>query len=88
MRITNLVLKFLLEMAGVAALACTGAAIGSGLWAVVLAVALPVVAIAVWGRWNARLGLLVTGAVVWAVVYLVLVVINAAMLTVLRQWEA
>ncbi len=108
---TNLVLKFLLEVAGFAALAYTGAAVGSGLWAVVLAVTLPVVAIAVWARWNAprsahrlpigtripleltvfvtaALGLLVTGAVVWAVVYLALVVINAALLTVLRQWEA
>lgn len=37
---------------------------------------------------TAALGLLVTGAVVWAVVYLALVVINAALLTVLRQWEA
>lgn len=108
---TNLALKFLLEVAGFAALAYTGAAVGSGLWAVVLAVTLPVVAIAVWARWNAprsahrlpigtripleltvfvtaALGLLVSGAVVWAVVYLALVVINAALLTVLRQWEA
>lgn len=108
---TNLALKFLLEVAGFAALAYTGAAVGSGLWAVVLAVTLPVVAIAVWARWNAprsahrlpigtripleltvfvtaALGLLVTGAVVWAVVYLALVVINAALLTVLRQWES
>jgi hypothetical protein len=37
---------------------------------------------------TAALGLLVTGADVWAVVYLALVVINAALLTVLRQWEA
>ena len=108
---TNLALKFLLELAGFAALAYTGAAVGSGLWAVVLAVTLPVVAIAV-GRVGTRpvrhtglpigtripleltvfvtaaLGLLVTGAVVWAVAYLALVVINAALLTVLRQWEA
>lgn len=108
---TNLALKFLLEVSGFAALAYTGAVVGSGLWAVVLAVTLPVVAIAVWARWNAprsahrlpigtripleltvfvtaALGLLVTGAVVWAMVYLALVVINAALLTVLRQWEA
>ena len=108
---TNLALKFLLEVAGFAALAYTGAVVGSGLWALVLAVTLPVVAIAVWARWNAprsahrlpigaripleltvfvtaALGLLVTGAVVWAMVYLALVVINAALLTVLRQWEA
>ncbi len=49
----NLVLKFLLEVAGFIALAYAGAAIGSGLWAVFLAVALPSVAIAVWARWNA-----------------------------------
>ena len=49
----NLVLKFLLEVAGFIAFAYAGSAIGSGLWAVVLAVALPSVAIAVWARWNA-----------------------------------
>lgn len=98
-------------MAGFTALAYTGAAVGSGRWAVVLAVAPPAVAICVWGRWNAprsahrlptgarvplelavfvtaALGLLLAGAVTWAVFYLVLVVINAALLTLLRQWEA
>lgn len=108
---TNLALKFLLEVAGFTALAYTGAAVGSGLWAVVLAVALPAVAICVWARWNAprsahrlptgtrvplelavfvtaALGLLVAGAVTWAVAYMVLVMINAALLTLLRQWEA
>jgi len=38
-RMIDLALKFLLEVAGFTALAYTGAAIGSGLWAVVLAVA-------------------------------------------------
>lgn len=38
---TNLLVKFLLELAGFTALAYTGAVVGSGLWAVVLAVALP-----------------------------------------------
>ncbi len=108
---TNLLLKFLLELTGFIALAYTGAAIGSGLWAVVLAVALPSVAIAVWARWNAprsvhrlptgtriplelglfvtaALGLLVAGSVTLAVVYLALVVVNAVLLTALRQWEA
>lgn len=110
-RMTNLLAKFLIEVAGFTALAYTGAVVGSGLWAVVLAVALPAVAIAVWARWNAprsarrlppgtriplelavfataALGLLVIGAAMWAVVYLVLVVVNAVLLTVLRQWEA
>lgn len=50
---TNLVLKFLLELTCFIALAYTGAAIGSGPWAVALALALPSVAIAVWARWNA-----------------------------------
>lgn len=37
---------------------------------------------------TAALGLLAAGAVTRAVIYLGLVVINAALLTVLRQWEA
>ena len=37
---------------------------------------------------TAALGLLVAGAATWAVVYLALVVMNAALLTLLRQWEA
>lgn len=36
----------------------------------------------------AALGLLAAGAVAWAVIYLALVVINAVLGTVLRQWEA
>ncbi len=108
---TNLALKFLLEIAAFAALGYAGAVVGSGVWAVVLAVALPAVAIAVWARWNAprsahrlppnaripceltvfsaaALGLLSTGAVTWAVVFAVLVVINAVLMTALHQWEA
>lgn len=111
MRLANLVLKFLLEVVCFAALAYTGAAVGSGFWAVALALALPAAAIAVWARWNAprsahrlpagtriplelavfvsaAVGLLVAGAVTWAVIYLALVVVNAVFLTVLRQWEA
>lgn len=107
---TNLVLKFLLEIACFTALAYTGAALGSGFWTVVLAVALPAVAIAVWARWNAprsahrlpastrvplelavfvtaALGLLIAGAATWALVYLVLVVINSVLLTVLHPTE-
>ncbi len=108
---TNLALKFLLELAAFIALGYTGAVVGSGLWAVVLAVILPGAAIAVWARWNAprsahrlptatriplelavfvtaALGLLVVGAATWAVVYLGIAMMNAVVLTVLRQWEA
>ena len=53
MRSANLALKFLLELAAFAALAVTGARIGSGAVCVVLAIVLPAVAIAVWARWNA-----------------------------------
>ncbi len=107
----NLALKFVLELACFAALAYAGAAIGSGPWAVLLAVVLPAAAIGIWARCNAprsahrlptrtraplelaifavaALGLFVAGAITWAVVYLVLVVINAALLTALGQWEA
>jgi hypothetical protein len=53
MRTANLALKFLLELVAFAALIFIGARLASGVWAVVLAVLLPVIAIAVWGRWNA-----------------------------------
>ncbi len=111
MRAANLGLKFLLELACFAGLAYAGAAIGAGVWAVVLAVLFPLLAILVWGRWNApksthRLPartriplellvfavaavlLLVAGAPVWAVVFAVLVVVNAGLLTAWHQWEA
>lgn len=44
----NLVLKFLLELAAFAALAYWGSTVGSGVVSVLLAVAAPVVAIALW----------------------------------------
>ena len=37
---------------------------------------------------TAALGLLLAGAPAWALVYLGLVVMNAVLLTVLRQWES
>lgn len=37
---------------------------------------------------TAALGLVVAGAVTWAVVCLAIFVVNAGLLTVLRQWEA
>ena len=53
MRTGNLALTFLLELLAFAGLAYAGAVLGSGIWAVVLAVLLPLAAIVVWGRWNA-----------------------------------
>lgn len=53
MRTFNLAVKFFLELACFAALAYAGAVIGAGVWAIVLALLLPAVAIAVWARWNA-----------------------------------
>jgi hypothetical protein len=49
----NLALKFLLELAALAAFALWGASIAGGLAAVVLAVGLPVVAAVLWGRFAA-----------------------------------
>ena len=53
MRAANLALTFLLELAAFAGLSYAGAMIGSGVWAVVLAVLFPLAAIVVWARWNA-----------------------------------
>lgn len=49
LRAANLALKFLLELAAVAALAIWGARAGSGAWSVLLAIALPMAAVALWG---------------------------------------
>lgn len=53
MKALNLGLKFLLELAALAAFGLWGATVGSGLTAVVLAVALPLVGAALWGRFAA-----------------------------------
>ena len=53
MRAANLALKFLLELAAFAALAYWGAKVGSGFGAVVLAIAAPVLAIALWALFAA-----------------------------------
>jgi hypothetical protein len=45
----NLALKFLLELAALAAFGLWGASISDGVWAVLLAISLPVVAAALWG---------------------------------------
>jgi Protein of unknown function (DUF2568) len=49
----NLLLKFLLELAAFATFAAWGAEAGSGIGAVVLAVAAPLVAVLLWGRFAA-----------------------------------
>jgi hypothetical protein len=109
-RIANLALKFLLELAAFAGFAYWGWRVGSGVVAVLLAVAAPAVMIAVWGLFAAprstrRLGtsariplelgvfalaavaLAVAGRLVLALVFGVLVVANALLLTAFRQWE-
>jgi len=53
MRPLSLVLKFLVELAAFAAFAYWGASVGSGLWPVVLAIAAPAAAIALWARFAA-----------------------------------
>lgn len=57
----NLALKFLLELAAFAAFAVWGADAGSGVAAVVLAVAAPLVAILLWGRFAALVALNAVG---------------------------
>jgi hypothetical protein len=52
-RSANLALKFLLELAALAAVAVWGADTGSGLGAVLLAVAAPLVVALLWGRFAA-----------------------------------
>jgi hypothetical protein len=52
-RAANLALKFALEVVAVAAFAYWGGNTASGAVAVVLAIAAPLVAIVVWGRWAA-----------------------------------
>jgi hypothetical protein len=49
----NLALKFLLELGALAAFAFWAASLVDGVWAVLLAIALPVVAAAVWGTFAA-----------------------------------
>jgi hypothetical protein len=49
----NLILKFLLELAAFAAFAIWGADVGSDAFAVVLAIATPLVAVLLWGRFAA-----------------------------------
>jgi hypothetical protein len=107
----NLALKFLLELAAIAALAYWGATAADGVPAVVLAVGAPALFVVLWGRFAAprsarrlplrprmalelglfavaALALVLAGSPVLAAVFAVLVVVNAALLTVFDQWEA
>jgi hypothetical protein len=52
-RAANLGLKFLLELAAIAALAYSGATVGDGVLSVVLAVGAPALFIVLWGRFAA-----------------------------------
>jgi hypothetical protein len=105
----NLGLKFVLELCAFAALGWWGGTVGRGTVSVAIAVAAPLLAVALWGRWAApraahrlplrqrvpfELGIfalaalaLGTVSVPLAVVLAVAVVINAALLTALGQWE-
>lgn len=53
MRAANLALRFLLELAALAALAYWGAHTGSGVVRVLLAIAVPLAGAVVWGLWCA-----------------------------------
>ena len=53
MKQLNLVVKFLLELAALAAFGLWGASIASGIQAVLLAIGLPVVVAVLWGRFAA-----------------------------------
>lgn len=111
MRSANLALKFILELAALAAFAVWGADTGSGATAVLLAVAAPLVVALLWGCFAAprashrlptssripfELGVFLLAAValaacehtVAAVIFAVLVIGNAALLSAFDQWVA
>jgi hypothetical protein len=111
MQAANLALKFLLELAMLAALGVWGATVGTGAVAVIAALAAPAAAIVLWAifaapRSNHRLptaarvpfeltlfglaaaALAAAGHWIAALVFAVLVLVNALLLTVFGQWEA
>jgi hypothetical protein len=110
LRSANLAVKFLLELAALAALAYWGARTGHGVWAVILAIAAPLAAVIVWAlfcapRARRRLplptraplelavfglaagGLAAAGSVLLAIIFGIVVLLNAALLTVFHQWQ-
>jgi Protein of unknown function (DUF2568) len=111
MKAANLALKFLLELAMLAALGVWGASVGTGAVSVIAALAAPAAAIVLWAifaapRSNHRLqtaarvpfeltlfglaaaALAAAGYWIAAVVFAVLVLVNAVLLTLFDQWEA
>jgi hypothetical protein len=110
LRAANLALKFLLELAAVAAFAYWGATAGGGVMSVLLAIVAPAAAVLAWGVFAApkserRLAraprvvfelaffglaaaaLAAAGSPAAAVSLGVVVIANAALLTVFGQWE-
>jgi hypothetical protein len=110
-RSANLLAKFLLELATVASFAYWGGTVGSGAVSVVVAIAAPLAACALWARFAAprashrlpvhvrvpfelgvfalaALALVVAGATAAAIVFAVVALINAALLTAFDQWES
>jgi len=109
MRAANLVLKFLLELAALAAYAATALVLLGLPIGIVAAVVAVTIVVVVWGRWAAprarrrlaaagriplELVILLGGAValvfvapVLAIVDAALIVLNAVLLTLWRQWE-
>ncbi len=111
LRGANLALKFVLELAAFAALAYWGAQAGGGAASILLALAAPAVAVALWAvfaapRSERRLpaagripfelavfavavvALVAAGAVTAGLVLGSLALVNAALLTLLGQWES
>ena len=106
----NLGLKFLLELAAIAAFAYWGASIGGGAISVVLAIVAPALAVVLWATFAApkshrrlqraarvpfelfvfvlaALALLAATSPVIAAVFALVVMINAALLTVFGDWD-
>jgi hypothetical protein len=108
-RAANLLIKFLIELAAVAAFAYWGASAASGTFAVLLAVAVPAAMVVIWAAFAApnsarrlrtavRVPLeltvfalaalaLVGGSSALVLAFALLVLANAALLTLFDQWE-
>jgi hypothetical protein len=83
MRSANLGLKFLLELAALAALAVWGASLSGGVTAVVVAIVAPLAMAVVWGAWCAprarrRLGMPLRAGVELAVFAVAVIALAAA----------
>ena len=110
LKAANLAVKFVLEVAAVAAFAHWGATVAGGAVSVVIAIGAPLLAAVMWGILAAprstrrlspatrvpfelgvlglaALALLAAGSLLAATVFASVVIVNAALLTTLRQWE-